>query len=250
MLIAIVDDQIADLRVAATFIKKYIAKNFSETAQSVHIETFSNPEEFLRDFVPNSYDLLILDIFMKPLNGIQVAQSVRESDRDVAIIFLTSSEDYILEGYKVFAVGYFLKPLVDNADQFDKIFYYIFPKLCDNQKRLIVRAGGVEVVVPHKNIHYVDIADKHHVCIHLSDKKISTTTTYEEIASALESDSRFVECYHRVIVNMDFIRRMESDNFVLVDGDSVPISKRKSKSAKLKYMAHLISVGSSNTWLL
>ena len=113
-----------------------------------------------------------------------------------------------------------------------------------------MRAGGVEVVIPHKNIRYIDIDDNHHVCIHLSDKKISTTTTYEEIAVALESDSRFVECYHRVIVNMDFIRRMESDNFVLVDGDSVPISKRKSKSAKMKYMAHLINVGSSNTWLL
>ena len=209
MIIAIVDDQIADLQDAASFIRKYIAEKFSETAQSVRIETFSNPKEFLSDFVPGSYDLLLLDIFMKPLNGIQVAQSVRESDRDVAIIFLTSSEDYILEGYKVFAVGYFLKPLVDNADQFDKIFYYIFPKLCDNQKRLIVRAGGVEVVVPHKNIRYVDIEDKHHVCIHLPDKKISTTTSYEEIAGALESDSRFVECYHRVIVNMDFIRRME-----------------------------------------
>ena len=247
MNIAVVDDQIADLSDAATFIEDYISENFSE---SVRVETFSNPENFLRDFVPGSYDLLVLDIFMKPFNGIQVAQSVRGVDGDVAIIFLTSSEEYILEGYKVFAVGYFLKPLVDNAEQFSKTFYYIFPKLVENRKRILVRAGGVEVIVPHKKICFVDIDDGHHVCIHLPDKKISSTTTYEEIAGALESDSRFVECYHRVIVNMDFIRRMESDNFVLVDGDRVPISKRKSKAAKLKYMAHLISVGSSNTWLL
>ena len=247
MNIAIVDDQIADLRIAATFVQNHIAENFSETAR---VETFSNPKEFLREFVPGNYDLLVLDIFMKPLNGIQVAQSVRRADRDVAIIFLTSSEDYILEGYKVFAVGYFLKPLADNADQFAKTFYYVFPKLVDNRKKILVRVGGVEVVVPHKNIYYVDIEDSHHACIHLPDKKISTTTTYEEIAGALENDSRFVECYHRIIVNMDFIIRMESDDFVLVDGTKIPISKRKSKFTKLNYMAHLISVGSSNTWLL
>lgn len=116
MNIAIVDDLSDDLRAAKTFLSNYLAKNFAEVAPSVQIQTFSNPEDFLSDFAPEKFDLIILDIFMKPLNGIQVAQIVRNQDRDVSIIFLTTSEDFILEGYKVFAVGYFLKPLSENID--------------------------------------------------------------------------------------------------------------------------------------
>ena len=122
MNIAIVDDQSGDLLSAESFLKDYLIRNFPEVAQSVKINIFNNPEEFLSNFESDHFDLLILDIFMRPLNGIQVAQVVRERDSDVSIIFLTNSEDFILEGYKVFAVGYFLKPLTENVEQFTKTF--------------------------------------------------------------------------------------------------------------------------------
>ena len=111
MNIAIVDDLSDDLLAAKAFLTNYLAKNFAEVAPSVKIQSFSNPEDFLRVFKPESFDLIILDIFMKPLNGIQVAQIVRDQDRD----------DFIPEGYEVFAVGYFLKPLSENLKQSPKL---------------------------------------------------------------------------------------------------------------------------------
>lgn len=247
MKIALVDDQIADLKNAEAFLSKYIAQNFSEASKDIRIDSFANVENFLRAFEPGKYDLFILDIFMKPLNGIQVAQIIRNKDRDAFIIFLTSSEDYILEGYKVFAVGYFIKPLAKNIEQFAKTFDYIFPKLCAGQKKISVRVNGVEISIPCKTIRYVDIGERHGVCIHLLDKKISPANTYEEIFSALESDPRFVECYHRILLNMDFIKFMDGNDFILSDGSKIPISQRKCKTVKLKYMSHLIGANSSNT---
>ena len=86
MKIALLDDQIADLNHAESFIKKYLAENFSEVADSIQINTFLNPQDFLNAFEPQKFDLIVLDIFMKPLNGIQVAQVVRKRDKDAAII--------------------------------------------------------------------------------------------------------------------------------------------------------------------
>ena len=120
MNIAVVDDLADDLLAAKTFLTNYLEKNFAEVLANVQIKTFSDPEDFLSDFKPEKFDLVILDIIMKPLNGIQVAQIVRNQDKEVSIIFLTTSDDFILEGYKVFAVGYFLKPLSENLDQFIK----------------------------------------------------------------------------------------------------------------------------------
>ena len=242
MKFALIDDQIADLKDAENFLRKYLAENFSESAGSIEIETFSRAGIFLRDFEPNKYDLLILDIFMKPINGIQVAETVRNFDKDVAIIFLTNSEDFILEGYKVFAVGYFLKPFAKNSAQFAKTFAYVFDKLLENrQKTLSVKVvGGLDVEIPYKNIQYVDIDWRHRVCIHLQEQKFYPTCSYEQISSEMQNDSRFVECYHRILLNMDFVKYMDDENFILVDETKIPISQRKSRASKLKYMNHLI----------
>lgn len=248
MNIAIVDDQLNDLRNAKNFLQGYLQQNFSEIAPQVKIFSFINAAKFINDFKSGDFDLLILDIFMKPFNGIQVAEFVREKDRDISIIFLTNSEDYILDGYKVFAIGYFLKPLKENVEQFSKTFYYIFPKLLESRKKLCVNVKGNDMLVPYKNIRYIDIDDNHHTCIHLRDKNFSVTTTYEECLNELKNDPRFVECYHRVILNMDFIKIMNEDNFILEDNTPIPISKRKSKAAKLKYMSHLIKISSAGTW--
>ena len=248
MNIAIVDDQPNDLHSAESFLKDYLIRNFPEVAQSVKVDIFNNPEEFLSNFEPDNFDLLILDIFMKPLNGIQVAQVVRERDSDVSIIFLTNSEDFILEGYKVFAVGYFLKPLTENVEQFTKTFYYIFPRLVENRRKLSVRVDGNDILVPYKSIRYIDIDERHHLRIHLPNKEFPVNMTYAECVDILKKDSRFVECYHRIIVNMDFIKSMDSEDFILTDGTKIPISKRKSKESKLKYISHLINLNSANTW--
>lgn len=248
MNIAVVDDQPDDLLAAKTFLIDYLEKNFAEVVANIQIKTFSDPEDFLSDFAPEKFDLVILDIFMQPLNGIQVAQIVRNRDRDVSIIFLTTSDDFILEGYKVFAVGYFLKPLTENLDQFAKTFQYIFPKLVENQKRLSVRVGSGEIFVPYKNILYIDLDERHRLQIHLPDKKFSVKMTYDECFNVLKNDSRFIECYHRILLNMNFIKRMDSEDFILTDGTKIPISKRKSKESKLKYMNHLINLNTSNTW--
>lgn len=247
MNIALIDDQLGDLRDAKAFLHKYFADNAPEVANSIRIDTFTNAEKFLSKFERGTYDLMILDIFMEPLNGIQVAQIIRSRDRNAAIIFLTNSEDFLSDGYKVFAVGYFLKPLAENVEQFTKTFRYVFPRLLENQRRLTLNVKGGEIIVPYKNIRYVDIDENHRLTIHTTDEKISPSMTYEDIFDALRDDAQFLECYHRIIVNMNFIRRMEEEDFILNDDTKIPISRRKSKAAKLRYMSHLIAANPSDT---
>jgi len=243
MKISLVDDQFADLHQSEAFLKNYLAQNFSEVADSIQLDTFLNPQDFLNAFEPHKFDLIILDIFMKPLNGIQVAQIIRKRDKDASIIFLTSSEDFILEGYKVFAVGYFLKPFADNADQFNETFSFVFQKLLANQKNLTVtiKNSGLEVSIPYKSIKFIDIDWQHRICIHLAEEKLYPSVSYEKIWSELQNDGRFIECYHRIIVNMDFIKYMEGEDFILNDKTLIPISQRKSRDSKSKYMRHLLN---------
>lgn len=75
---------------------------------------------------------------------------------------------------------------------------------------------------------------------YLISKKIYPSGSYDKISAEMLSDDNFVECYHRILLNMDFIKYMDEDNLILRDETKIPISQRKSKVSKLKYMAHLM----------
>ena len=243
MNIAIVDDDKSELFAAKTYICEFISQNYPELFAELNVQTFSNPNEFFSVFKPNFFQIIILDIVMPEINGLQTAQIVRaRGDDDANILFLTNNPDFVLNAYRVFAVGYFLKPLSDNQNEFADTFAHIFPKLCSKPPELTLIADGYEISVRFRNILYVDIDYRHRLCVYLADgKKIITANNYSEISQILFTDNRFLECYHRIIVNMDYIKSMESDDFILMDGTSIPISQRKKKAVKvnfIRYFAH------------
>lgn len=237
MNIAIVDDEQIELTFAETYLKKYIHKNWSEIEAETKIQPFTSAKEFLNIFKPGMFQLIILDIRMKEINGMQAAQIIRaRGDDEVNIIFLTSSDDFIMNGYRVFAVGYFLKPISAHKDDFTKTFEHIFPQLTKKSPELTLNVNGADIFVLYRNILYIDIDYRHHLCVYLADgKKFVTSNTYSDLSEILLKDERFLECYHRIIVNMDYIKSMEADDFILMDDTSIPISQRKKKDVKVKY---------------
>ena len=238
MKIAIVDDEPIDLSTTKAYLCHYIEKHYPHAAADMSIDTFAKGEELLAVFLPGRYDLLILDIRMDNISGITAAQIIREQDNEVNIVFLTGSEDYLLEGYRVFAVGYFLKPLAKNAEVFAKTFEHIFPRIAERGRKLTVQVDGTEIKVPYRQICYVDINEKHRLCIHLPERSIITSMAYHDCMPLL-SDKNFMECYYRIIVNMEFIKSMKQDDFILRTGHIIPISRRMKKETKARYMSYL-----------
>ena len=109
MNIAIVDDDIHELQAAEYYLREFIKKNYPELFPNIKIQTFSGSNDFLNAFKPGLFQLVILDIMMGEINGLQTAQIIRaRGDDDVNIVFLTNNDNFILNGYRVFAVGYFL----------------------------------------------------------------------------------------------------------------------------------------------
>lgn len=240
MNIAIVDDELEDLKVAENFLKKFIHEKYPDEESAINIETFSRAKDIILTFKPGKYVLMILDIRMEEISGMQAARIVRSrGDDDVKIIFLTSSGDYLLDGYRVFATGYLLKPLTEHVEEVEKTFDFVFSKIFVKQKEISLRVDRVEISVPYKNFLYADIDEHHLLRVHLPEREIVTTMTYLECQSILSEDARFLECYHRIIINMDYVKSMGKENFIMKDGTIIPISKRKMKEVKVKYMSYL-----------
>ena len=240
MEIAIIDDEQSDLSVAETYLKKFIHENYPEEESAINITTFSRAKDMILNFTPGQYGIMLLDIRMNELTGMQTARIVRgRGDDNVKIIFLTSSDDYLLDGYRVFASGYIMKPLTEHVAEFEETFSFVFSKIFVKQKELLLPVNHVELSVPYKIISYIDIDENHKLCLHLADRKLVTTMTYLACYEILSEDERFLECYHRIIVNMDYIKTMANEDFILHDGTIIPISQRKRKEVKAKYMHYL-----------
>ena len=238
MNIAIVDDEKIELEAAENYLRNYLTENWSEL--NFVIQIFSSAEDFLNAFKPGRFRLVILDIRMPEIDGLQLAQIIRaRGDDDANIVFLTGSDDFILNGYRVFAVGYFVKPITNHAEDFAKTFEHVFRTIREKNPEIILNVAGAKIPVPLRNIFYVDIDYRHRLCVYLADgKKFVTANNYSEVQPALLADERFLECYHRIIVNMDYIKSMEPDDFILADGTSIPISQRKKKEVKVKFIRY------------
>lgn len=239
MHIAIADDRQQDQKAAEEYLLWFFSEHHPELKEPPRISRFASAEELLAAFAPGKFDMLLLDIYMEDMTGVAAAEAVRLRDAQVPIVFLTTSKEYLLEGYRVFAAGYLIKPLDWHTKDFLRTMEHIFPRLMEGDKSLTVPQGGREVDIPLRSILFVDINEQHSLSLHLEDTVIDTNLPYARCQELLLEDNRFLECYHRVIINMDQVKRMGQEDFHMKDGSRVPISRRRNKEAKVAYMRHI-----------
>ena len=117
--IAICDDQALD----RVIIQLYVNMYFSGQGVNVEIDEFSSGDELLEADLA-SYSLITLDVFMNGVNGIDTAKKILAVNKDVKIMFCTSSPEFIAESSDMSAFGYFVKPLAQDKfyDAMDRCF--------------------------------------------------------------------------------------------------------------------------------
>ena len=101
------DDSDADLLQLTGYLSEL------EEHYPIQIFTYTNGIDLIKDYQKKQfYDLLILDMRMNEMNGIEVAEEIRKVDDSLPILIVTATIDYAVEGYRVNAFRYLVKPVV------------------------------------------------------------------------------------------------------------------------------------------
>lgn len=109
-----------DLRIAITDdlnserekLSSAIIAPFSKVGLNVgNIDEYTSGEELLRQFSAGRYDLIFLDIYMGGMSGVETAKRIRVLDKNVMLVFVTTSNEFASESYAVKANFYLLKPV-------------------------------------------------------------------------------------------------------------------------------------------
>lgn len=241
MKIAILDDEAEMREDLARYLGQTLLRDWPIEASEAEVACFSSPKELLEREQQDEYDLVFLDILMPEMNGMDVARQLRARQPDMGIIFLTSSEAYLLDGYRVFADGYFLKPVGTDEEGFNAALRRVFSRIGRKKRALPIRVSGRNFSLPFHQILYIDIQEARlHIVLQEREFHLSRPYSYHWAAERLLEDKRFQECYHRIIVNMDMVANMGNMSFILKNKISLPISQRRRNAVKAAYMRYLL----------
>lgn len=202
----------------------YIAQLAQEWARQsgtfIHIEKFPSAEAFLFRYEEmKAYDILLLDIEMSYMNGVELAKRIRSNNEVVQIIFVTGYTDYIAEGYEVSALHYLVKPV-----EKEKLFQTLdraIDKLKKNEKVIHLEISGEILCLPMYEIRYVEV-QQNYVTYHAKQDytQKATLSTVEK-----ELDERFYRIGRSYIVNLTSIRKVTRTEIVLNDDIRIPLPR-------------------------
>jgi len=236
MKIILCDDTASERKSICGHIEKY----FREINCPVELFVYESADSLLKDYESlkaKEIKLAFLDIYMPGLSGVELARKIRETDKEIVIVFTTSSPDHGLDGYSVKALQYLLKPigydaLKDTLDDCMAIF-------ADSLQYIEVIAERVAVKIPLKDITYIEI-HAHYGLIHTVNDTIKCRITLDEIEKKLTGKT-FLRTHRSFIVNMKFVKSVEDNDFILTTGETVPIRKNDKLKVKQAYMDYIFA---------
>lgn len=206
-------------------IRGYLDRYAQESGEEFKVSAFEDGDGLISGYRAQ-YDVILMDIQMRFVDGMTAAREIRELDEQVLIIFITSLASYAVKGYEVDALDYVLKP----------VSYLAFAKSIGRALRRLRRRKRRYVFISSKNgaqrvdcgrIYYIEV-DGHNLIYHTADGELFGTGTMKEVEDSL-ADSSFFRCGKGILVNLEHVEGVAEGDAV-VHGVTVQVSRSKRKA--------------------
>lgn len=235
MKIAICDDETQFIESVSSLVEEW-ARNRSV---KLTLFRFTNGDDLIDVHRGECMDLVILDVIMPLLNGIDAARELRNMNQTVPIVFLTSSREYAVDSYAVKAFHYLMKP-VDREqlflvlDDFLKTFHplknFFTAKTADGFCR-----------IEFADVDYLEAQDKQ-VLVHLGNERIiAIRELFTKCAEVFSSKDGFCCCHRSYIVNLNNVAQFSKTEITTIHNAVIPISRNSYAAFKETYFKHMFA---------
>lgn len=225
MKVAVVDD-IKEYRETAGRAVFEWAKDRHEV---VSIKGYKSGESFLRALDAESFDIVLMDIYMEGLTGIEAAAKLRETSLDTILIFMTTSVEHMAAAFPCRAFDYILKPV--DTERLYKALDEAVKVLPENQPYITITVDKQEINILVSDIMYV-LSDLNYCLVYTKKKEYRTRSQFSKFAESLEEFPQFYVINRGVAVNLDNVIDIKDLDCELTDNTILPVSKKKRQSAE------------------
>ncbi len=228
--LAICDDEKSSAAEAAELLERYRENRGN---LDFEVDVFYASLDLLDAIGKKVYDIYLLDIYIDRINGIELAKAIKKNNEDAHIIFMTSSNAFYKDAFRIHAVHYLEKPILEE-DFFDAL-----DRVCaleEDNAYYTFRDSGEVHRVPMADILYVESED-HYKRIVVGEDSFLVRSTMQEIKQEL-NEPYFYELGVKSIINLKKVLKITRDAIVMEDGKefSVPRGKYRTVSEMvLKY---------------
>lgn len=228
--IAVVEDDLDMNELLQSYIRQYQ----QEHQLQINIAVFRNGSEIAQRYHP-VYDIILLDIEMPEMDGMEAARRIRGQDPDVVLMFITNIAQYAVDGYSVGALDFVLKPL----DYYG--FSLRLARAIDRAKRragdrILLALPGRSVLLDVREIYYVDVQNRM-LCYHTEQGDFTLRGTMK-VAEEQLVPHRFARCNYWYLVNLRHVTEVRKDT-AIVAGTELEISRRN-RSAFLTALTNYV----------
>lgn len=233
MNIAICDDESQFMDAICPLLEQWAARN----SIKLTLCRFTNGDDLIAAHRNKCMDLIILDVIMPLLNGIDTARELRKDNQTVPIIFLTSTREFAVDSYEVQAFHYLIKPV-----EKDKLFRVLDDFL---QKNILPKniftaktADGFCRITP-TDVHYLEAQNKK-VLVYLSNgKTLEIHELFSRCAEVFSPENGFFRCHRSYIVNLNCIEQFSKKDIITINDTVIPISRNNFAAFKETYFNHM-----------
>jgi len=232
--IAICDDHITDLSDIVSIVDEY--RILVEDKYEIYYTPFNNAIELIASLEHGQvYDIVILDIIMPLMTGMDAAKEIRQFNHHIKIIFATSSPEFAVASYAVDAYYYILKPV--KREMIFELFNKILSEMSFQSHKMLLIKG--KSTLKNLYIHQLEFAEVigRTILYHLTDGSvIEAISTMSELEKTLLVHTCFIKPHRSYIINMKHIDTLSKRDIRMKSQNLIPIAKAKAKMIKSAYM--------------
>lgn len=216
---------VEDTQTEADTLKDYFLRYTAEKGIEFKITHFPSAEKFLEKYNP-IYDLVLMDIGLPGLGGMEAAGRLRELDDMVTLIFVTNMAQFAVRGYEVDAFDFVVKPV--SYSNFALKLQRALNKLGTRKDtEVVISISDGLYRVSSSQIKYIEISG-HRMIYHTTNGTIKAYGNLKEIESILDG-RMFVRCNSCYLINLNFVHAIRGF-LVVVDTDELQISRPRKKA--------------------
>lgn len=235
MKIAICDDENQFVDSLCPVIEQWAAKN----AIQLSLYCFNNGDDLIAANRDKCMDLIILDIIMPLLNGMDTARELRKDDQAVPIIFYTSSREFAVDSYEVKAFHYLIKPV--GAEKLCSVLDDFLQRNILQKSMFTAKTADGFCRIALADVNYLEAQNKK-VLVYLSNgKTLEIHELFSKCTEVFSPENGFFHCHRSYIVNLSCIEQFSKKDVTINNNTVIPISRNNFAAFKETYFNYMFS---------